>query len=1772
MSMIRELRIRLERCLQRSEPTSPQLADLQQQLELCREEIEGIHSTVHRLSTAPPVAQAEECGVNGIDANQDKLLKEPRPTMLGAVPKQRASALHSGKCHASEIRTDKMFKDKISQPKLNPTMQFPSHEQQRLAHARSSQINCIISEKQTISQPPLIPSTITQQAPLPQQSVQNLSKRQPSGQQFAAQQPTMQQPQVPESVHTPSVQQFAVQRPSMQKFSMQQPQLQDAVYQPLFQQFAAQQQSMQQPQVPEAVYQPLFQQFAAQQQSMQQPQVPESVHQPSVQQFAAQQLSMQQPQVPESVHQPSVQQFAAQQLSMQQPQVPESVHQPSVQQFAAQQLSMQQPQVPESVHQPSVQQFAEQLSSMQPSTQTVFDQQPEGQKTVYQQYVQPPLVQQVPAYQQQFLVNHPPAGGIQEGFQTPSLNLRGQERAAESLPTQQQLTSRQSLARDLPTFTGEPAEWPIFISNFEYTTRTCGYTNGENMVRLQRCLRGRALDGVRSRLVFPAAVPQVIETLRMRYGRPELLIDALLQKVRSMPVVRGDKLEALIEYGMAVQEFCDHIEAANERAHLSNPTLLQELVGKLPADQKLMWAGYKRGRAVVDLKTFSEYMTGVVQDASSVVLYKSDPGKTTGREKTKAYVNWHVSNADRSSTPIATQQKTNVCLHCDKEGHKLRECQSFKTLSVDDRWRRIRALNVCQICLFAHGRRACRNSNKCNVSGCQFKHHPLLHGKSTTPTTQVINSHTHRLLDGGVLFRIIPVTLYGKSGSVNTFAFLDEGSSSTLINGDLVAQLGLVGELQPICLRWTGNTSRVEKTSQTVTITISGQKAKRCYKLIDAHTVENLNLPVQSFQAEEATTKFAHLKHLPIQSYRNARPEVLIGVDNLKLAVPLKTREGNGSGPVAAKTRLGWCVYGRQNACVNETFSFHICECTKDDVLHETVKQFFAVEENGIKHPVDACSAEDERARELLEKTTKRVGRRFETGLLWKDDEVEFPDSYSMALRRHQCLQRRMEKNPTLRENISRQIQEYVEKGYAHRATPADLENANPRRVWFLPLGAVTNPHKPGKVRLVWDAAAKVSGVSLNSALLKGPDQLTLLPTVMFRFRLYAVAVSADIEQMFHQLGILPADRNSLRFLWSETSDKPAEIYLMDVATFGATCSPASAQYVKNLNAKEHILQYPRAVEGILKSHYVDDYLDSFGTESEAVNTSTEVRLVHHNGGFHLRNWRSNSEKVVKELGNSATIDSKNLCLESGERVDRVLGMLWSSSSDALSFSTRLSEEVRNLLDDGSRPTKRQVLRCVMSLFDPLGLLALFIIHGKVLIQELWRAQTEWDEAVSDDVFEQWNRWIGMIEFIATVKIPRCYFSQATIQTYKNAQLHAFVDASEIAYACAVYIRTYVENGMFNCALISGKAKVAPLKPMSIPRLELQGCVLGARLLKFVQDNHPVVFSKRFLWTDSTTARSWIRSDPRRYKPFVAHRVGEILEITDVSEWRWVPSKLNPADEVTKWGRGPYFSPDSQWFHGPRFLRLPEGEWPKATDSVEATNEDTRTSVMLHFVFQPILDFERFSSWKKIMRTMVYVLRFLRNIAKPKRRNLEALTQEELSDAQCAILKIVQRECYPEEMAILESKGSSNNNQVAIDRKSSLFKLMPAMDETGLVRQRSRIIAAKEIAYDTRFPIILPSKHRAVSLLIEDYHRRYLHANNETIVNELRQRYNIPKLRQLVKNIAYKCQLCRIRKARPSYPPMATLPPARLATNVRPFSYVGVDYLVRFLRKLVGRM
>ena len=189
-----------------------------------------------------------------------------------------------------------------------------------------------------------------------------------------------------------------------------------------------------------------------------------------------------------------------------------------------------------------------------------------------------------------------------------------------------------------------------------------------------------------------------------------------------------------------------------------------------------------------------------------------------------------------------------------------------------------------------------------------------------------------------------------------------------------------------------------------------------------------------------------------------------------------------------------------------------------------------------------------------------------------------------------------------------------------------------------------------------------------------------------------------------------------------------------------------------------------------------------------------------------------------------------------------------------------------------------------------------------------------------------------------------------------------FVDASEVAYSCAIYLRTLDTEAKPQCCLIAAKSKVAPLKPWSIPRLELQGCVLGVRWSKFVRENHGVPVSKMVFWTDSRTALAWIMADPRNYRQFVSFRVAEILENTTASDWRWVPSKSNPADEATKWGSGPYFDRNSKRFQGPEFLRLPETEWPCPKEPETATSEEIRASILHHCLIELVIDFARFSS------------------------------------------------------------------------------------------------------------------------------------------------------------------------------------------------------------------
>ncbi|XP_065095601.1 uncharacterized protein LOC135717439 [Ochlerotatus camptorhynchus] len=1358
-----------------------------------------------------------------------------------------------------------------------------------------------------------------------------------------------------------------------------------------------------------------------------------------------------------------------------------------------------------------------------------------------------------------------------------------------------QLAARHAVAKELPTFSGHPEEWPLFIATYESTTRMCGFSEEENILRLQRSLRGKALEAVRSRLLYPAGLEGVINTLRTLFGRPEVIVHSLVCKIREMPAPKTEKLGTLIDFGVAVQNMCATIVACGLNEHLCNVALLQELVERLPPTVKLDWARHRQTLTAVTLSDFSTWL-GTLVEAACVVTVPSTIGTYIGKPEKrgrKEEVHVHVESSHSSASSYSPASSSSVdlqratpkpvnkqCIICQGRCSSVGSCKKFQELDVGARWEALKQNKLCRKCLTKHFG-ACVVKQACGRNGCAYMHNRLLHDDSRyqrtenprTPipptgaetTTETCNTHVSNI--NKVLFRYVPVLLHGRGKSVRVFAFLDDGSSVTLMEHSLLRELDLEGESYPLCLSWTADHQRQEMDSVMLALEISGVHDANTHWIPKVHTVDDLALPRQTLAMEELARNYHHLEGLPVDAYRNVRPRMLIGMDNYRLGHALDSREGRKEEPIATRTRLGWIVFGPCSLgslpATNFTahHSFHVCPCCErsDAELHNAVKAYFSLDSIGVTSPVKPLlSKDDERAEQLLKSMTQLKERRYETGLLWRYDDVRLPDSKPMAMRRLICLEKRMQRDPKLAEALKEKIRDYERIGYIEKLTDSQLAEKF-TRVWYLPIFPVVNPNKPGKMRIVWDAAAKVAGVSLNSYLLTGPDLLTCLVSVLHRFREYRIAITGDIREMFLQVLMNWLDQQCLRFLWRNGElNRSPDVYVMKVMAFGATCSPSCAQYVKNHNAQRFQDQFPRAAEAIVKQHYVDDMLSSVETEQEAIKLAKDVRFVHAQAGFEIRNWLSNSSRVLREL--EAMPGEKSLSMLSEMGTEKVLGLWWCTATDTFTFklSSRINAE---LLQGLIVPTKRQILSTLMMIYDPLGLLAHFLMFLKILLQEIWRSGVNWDDPIKNEQWEKWQTWLRVLPQVETVSVPRCYRMKTSTGERNVIQLHVFVDASENGFAAVAYLR-FEEDGVVECALVGAKTRVAPLRFVSIPRLELQAAVIGARLANDILESQKLKPTERFFWSDSRDVLCWLNSDHRKYSQFVAVRISEMLQLTEPKEWNWIPSKLNVADDATKWQRLPDLSPASRWYRGPEFLWGLREQWPVAMSRFDSTAEEKRPHVLHHSVERALFRWEDFSRWKRLLRHVAFVKRYPSNLR--KRLSKEPivsgpLTQEELRVAELLILKSVQNAEFTAEIAQL-MKPNPEPWKNALSRSSPLYGLSPFLDESGLLRMKGRIDACESVDECTKRPILLPKRHPVTDLIIASIHQQFCHMNHQTTLNQIRRRFYVPQLRSTYNRVRSQCQHCKNRQAKPIAPEMAALPPTRLKAFCRPFSYVGIDY------------
>ena len=517
--------------------------------------------------------------------------------------------------------------------------------------------------------------------------------------------------------------------------------------------------------------------------------------------------------------------------------------------------------------------------------------------------------------------------------------------------------------------------------------------------------------------------------------------------------------------------------------------------------------------------------------------------------------------------------------------------------------------------------------------------------------------------------------------------------------------------------------------------------------------------------------------------------------------------------------------------------------------------------------------------------------------------------------------------------------------------------------VHYIPHHAVVRPEKKSTpVRIVFNSSCMFQGHQLNDYWMKGPDMLNNLFGVVLRFREREVALVGDISKLYHRVLIPPHDLHVHRFLWRnlDTNRKP-DVYVKTVLTFGDKPAPAMAQIALRKTAQESQATNPDAAKVLTNNVYMDDICDSVDTVKKAQELSNDIDSVLAKGGFSVKGWISN--KDMSKGNEREKMSDVTEVFEGGAKVDKVLGVVCNHGTDELRFKVRPGLIKASDAADQSAATltKRMILSKVARIYDPIGL------------QHLWQLGIGWDQELQLAIQDQWTRLFQEMMKLNEVSFPRGLF---TIGANEDATLCIFSDASREAFGSCAYIRQRGENNKYEVKLIAAKSRVAPLKQLTIPRLELQAAVLASRLAKTIQEESRIKFSDVMFFTDSTIVLAWIRSTFGSFKPFVSSRVGEIQSNSNPIQWRHLPGEFNAADDV--WRGIPVQDLNKRWSNGPEFLRLPESEWPRETAPVTPKEEmEFRQETIVGTVTTPTngeaINPQRLSSWRRLIRVTALI-------------------------------------------------------------------------------------------------------------------------------------------------------------------------------------------------------
>ncbi|XP_074661512.1 uncharacterized protein LOC141914144 [Tubulanus polymorphus] len=1277
---------------------------------------------------------------------------------------------------------------------------------------------------------------------------------------------------------------------------------------------------------------------------------------------------------------------------------------------------------------------------------------------------------------------------------------------------------------ELKTFGGDPLSYPKFKRQFETCILQFSESFEERLSYLEQYTTGAANKIVSGFSHLPAEVGYraAMNELNDRYGDQETVANAYVKRALEWPSIKADNPAGLDEYAIFLTEVLHAVSSIDGLKILEFSDNVKRLVQKLPYHMHDRWRNIVASKRDLGISVqFKDLVMFVSREAKKV----NDPvygrtaltstSSTENRETRDKKMNNGPKPKRQSHSFAAVSQQVDgfskPCAHCNRNGHDLVNCKEFLDLADDAKSKRLRSLNLCYGCLKpGHPKRFCRNVLKCDI--CAKSHPTVLHFKKAvnteklTSTSPVVNvTQMNNARDTQCTLAILPVRLgtVNGSGYVDTYAFFDPGSTVSFVTSDLCELLSAKGRKSTMRIQTIGSEYQLE-TFAIKDLTVSNYQTGETVKLPSVYSKDEISIPERCFPSTEDIDKWPHLRGIDVAQLYTKKVGILIGNNVPEAYSPSEVRTAEtANSPHACRTKLGRLIWNLY----------------RSDVM-----------------PVETCNTiigENESLHRLLENSIK----------------LDFPENVARECREYSQEDQRFMKIVT--ESTIHTKVLLLESGHAEEVP---LYTTRERPVWYLPHHAVRHPAKPDKPRVVFDCSAKYLGVSLNDKLLQGPDFTNSLLGVLLRFREYPIAIKSDIQKMFYQVKVPAADRDVLRFLWWKDGDMgkiPTE-YRMTVHPFGAVSSPSCANYA----LRRLVVDYPNfpleVKDCIVRNFYVDDFLKSVETIPEALKLVSSISDLCALGGFNLTGWLSNNRKVLESVERSKL--AKGM-IDDVLPTEGALGIKWCAETDAFEFI---------MPDKEVKPTRRGVLSFICSIYDPIGFLSPYILPGKVLLQNLTLRKAEWDETIKSEESKLFESWCEDMSRMSSFKIPRCCVPEGFSDIVDN-QLHIFADASIHGYGMCAYIRFVDSSGKIGCSLVLGKARVAPLKSVSIPRLELTAAATAVKLSNVLQNELSRKIDSVHYWSDSKVVLCYIRNTTSRYSTFVANRIAVIRDGSEVKDWRHVPTDQNPADYPSRGLSFDDVEKSRLWCEGPDFLRKTEEHWPvESVGDDDVSSEDLEIKASSNVI---MTSSERDATLDPVeyLRARVRLRKELQG--KSDREVNSALAEIKLrrpavgmiEQATNAIISCEQQRYYNEEFRTLQ-KGK------AIKRRSPLYKFDVFIDSDHLLRVGGRIGRAR-IPFEAKHPIILPKMSHVSRLIIRETHSNVGHLGKDTVLARLRDQFWVQGGPGLVKSIVGDCGTCRRYQRAFCRQKMADLPQERLGIGDPPFSNTGVDYFGPFTIK-----